>query len=205
VPEVPATVPGALLARRPDVREAEARVRSAAGRNTYAQLAFFPTFTLTPGIGLSNSEQPGYSSGTRNWSIGASVTQPVLSIPRLLAELKAQNARTEQAVIAYEKAVQTAYGEADSALVRLDADRRRVAELTEGERRAGRAYEAARVRYASGLDDLSTALSAEQAWRSVRSQLTGAQVQALRRAVQTYKALGGGWPSSTDRSLKEAR
>ena len=205
IPEVPATVPGALLARRPDVREAEARVRSAAGRTTYAQMAFFPTFTLTPGVGLSNSEQPGYRSSTRNWSIGASVTQPVLSIPRLLAELKAQNARTEQAVIAYEKAVQTAYGEADSALVRLDADRRRVAELTEGERRAGRAYEAARVRYASGLDDLATALSAEQAWRAVRSQLTAAQVQALRRSVQTYKALGGGWPSSADRTVKEAR
>jgi len=205
VPEVPATVPGALLARRPDVREAEARVRSAAGRTTYAQLAFFPTFTLTPGVGLSNSEQPGYRSTTRNWSIGASVTQPVLSIPRLLAELKAQNARTEQAVIAYEKAVQTAYGEADTALVRLEADRRRVADLTEGERRAGRAYEAARVRYAAGIDDLTTALSAEQAWRSVRSQLTSAQVQALRRTVQSYKALGGGWPSSADRSVKEAR
>ncbi|WP_304170435.1 efflux transporter outer membrane subunit [Phenylobacterium aquaticum] len=205
IPEVPVSIPGALLARRPDVREAEAKVMSAAGRKDYARLAFFPTFTLTPGIGLSKSEQPGYSSGTRNWSIGAAVSQPILSIPKLLVDLKTQDARTEQAVIAYEKAVQTAYGEADNALVRLDSDRRRVDELSGGERRAGRAYEASRVRYAAGLDDLSSALSAEQSWRSVRSQLTAAQVQALRRAVQTYKALGGGWPSSTVRTLKEAR
>lgn len=205
IPEVPASIPGSLLARRPDVREAEARVMSAAGRTDYARLAFFPTFTLTPGIGLSKSEQPGYSSGARNWSIGAAVSQPILSIPKLLSDLKTQDARTEQAVIAYEKAVQTAYGEADSALVRLDSDRRRVTELTDGEHRAERAYEASRVRYAAGLDDLATALSAEQSWRSVRSQLTGAQVQALRRAVQTYKALGGGWPSSTVPTLKEAR
>ena len=32
-----------------------------------------------------------------------------------------------------------------------------------------------------------------------------AQVQALRRAVQTYKALGGGWPLETAPTNKEAR
>ena len=195
LPPVPASVPGDLLARRPDVREAHARVASQVGRLTYSELAFFPTFTLTPGIGLSRSSQPGFLSATRFWSIGAAVSQPVLSIPRLLTDLKAQNARTEQAVIAYEKAVQSAYGDADNALVRLDADGRRIGLLTDGEMRARRAAEAGRIRYAAGLDDLQTALGAEASWRAVRTQLTSAQVQGLRRAVQTYKALGGGWPS----------
>jgi outer membrane protein TolC len=44
-----------------------------------------------------------------------------------------------------------------------------------------------------GLDDITTALSAEEAWRTTRSALTSARVQALRQSVQTYKALGGGW------------
>lgn len=205
IPSVPATTPGQLLARRPDVRQAEAGVRSAAGRLAYAKLAFFPTFTLTPGVGLSTTEQPGYESSTRNWSIGAGLTQPILSIPRLLQDLKAQDARTEQAVIAYEKIVQTAYGEADSALTRLESDRRRVDLLTDGETRAARAYEASRVRYAAGLDDLQTALGAEQSWRTTRSALTSAQVQALRRTVQTYKALGGGWPATPASAKQEAR
>ncbi len=196
IPEVPATVPGALLARRPDVREAEARIWSSVGRESYDQLAFFPTIDLQPGIGLAKNKQPGLSVGTRSWSIGATVTQPVLSIPKMLAELKAQNARTEQAVIAYEKAVQTAYGEVDSALVRLDSDRRRVTLLTDGERRAARAYQASRTGYAAGFNDLQTALSAEQSWRAIRSQLTAAQVQALRRVVQSYKAMGGGWAAA---------
>jgi multidrug efflux system outer membrane protein len=65
--------------------------------------------------------------------------------------------------------------------------------LKDGETRSHRAYDAARTRYAQGLDDLQTALSAEQSWRSTKSALTAEQVQALRRAVQTYKALGGGW------------
>jgi len=92
--------------------------------------------------------------------------------------------------------VQTAFGEAENALVRLEADRRRVALLTEGEARAARAYEAARIRYRRGLGDLQTALSAEQAWRATRAQLTTAQVQAVRRAVQAYQAVGGGWDAS---------
>ncbi|HEX5378665.1 MAG TPA: TolC family protein [Phenylobacterium sp.] len=205
IPPVPATVPGALLARRPDVREARARIASQEGRKIYSELAFFPTFSFTPGLGVQKSEQPSFSSGTRYWSIGGAVTQPILSIPKLLVDLKAQDARTEQAVIAYEKAVQTAYGEADNALVRLDADHRRVDLLVDGELRAHRAQDAARTRYARGLDDLQSALGAEQSWRSVRSQLTAAQVQALRRAVQTYKALGGGWPASSTPTDKEAR
>ncbi|HEX2558678.1 TolC family protein [Phenylobacterium sp.] len=196
-PPAPRTLPGELLARRPDVREAEARFRGQLGRKDLAAKAFFPTFTLTPGLGIQRQVQPSFESTSSSWSIGAGVTIPVLDIPRLLAELRAQDARTEQAALTYERAVQTAYGEAENALVRLDADRRRVALLTEGERRAQRAYEAARIRYSRGLGDLQTALSAEQAWRATRSQLTAAQVQAVRRAVQAYQAVGGGWPAST--------
>ena len=202
VPPIPATTPGDLLKRRPDVRQAEAQIRSAVGRQTYANLAFFPTFTLTPGLGLSDSSQTGFASSTRNWSIGAGLTQPVLNVPRLLQDLKASSARTEQAVIAYERVVQTAYGEADNAMVRLAADQRRVVLLQDGEIRAHRAFDASTIRYQAGLDDLQATLGAEQSWRAVRSQLAAAQVQALRRSVQTYKTLGGGWPSQ---SSKRAR
>ncbi|MDP3173426.1 MAG: TolC family protein [Phenylobacterium sp.] len=197
VPAVPATLPSELLARRPDVREAQARIASAAGRLDVAERAFFPTFTLTPGLGWSRSLQPEFSSTTRNWSIGGAVSQPILDIPQLLIDLKAQSARTEQAVIDYEKVVQTAFAEAENSLVQLDADRRGVVLLQGGERRAARAYEAARIRYVAGIDDLQQALAAEQAWRATRTQLTTAQVQALRRAVQAYKALGGGWPAES--------
>ncbi|RAK59923.1 TolC family protein [Phenylobacterium hankyongense] len=204
-PPVPAAVPSQLLARRPDVRRAQAQVASAAGRLDVAKLAFLPTFTLTPGVGWSKNVQPGFFAETSNWSIGAGVTQPVLNIPNLLAQLHIQNARTEQSVIAYEKAVQTAFSESEGALVNLDADRRRVAILTEGEARAARAAKASRIGYDRGLNDLQTTLSTEQSWRSVRSQLTAAQVQALRRAVQAYKALGGGWPAQAFPSIAQAR
>jgi NodT family efflux transporter outer membrane factor (OMF) lipoprotein len=193
IPAVPASLPSELLARRPDVREAQARVVGAAGRLSLANLAFFPTFLLLPGVGWSRSTQTGFSSTTENWSIGGSITQPVFSLPRLLEQMKAQDARAEQAVLAYEKAVQTAFGEAENALVRLDVDRRRVGILEDGEVRARRAYDAARKGYDLGLTDLQTLLSVEESWRSTRIQLTSARVQALRDAVAAFKAIGGGW------------
>lgn len=193
IPAVPAAVPGELLERRPDVREARARVRSAAGQLLAAKLAFLPTLNFTPGVGYSRTIQPGFESETRSWSIGGNITQPVLNIPSLIADVRAQGARAEQAVLAYEKSIQTAFAESEGALVQLDADRRRVALLTDGEARAQRAYRAARIGYDRGFNDLQTTLAAEQAWRATRGQLTAAQVEGLRRAVQAYKALGGGW------------
>ena len=192
-PEVPASLPSDLLRRRPDVRSAEAQLAGAIGRQDVARLAFLPTFTLKPGYGWSKSVQGPSQTISSSWSIGGAVSQPILDIPNLVAQLKTYNARAEEAAAAYEKAVQTAFSESETALVGLDADRRRVALLTNGEARAHRAYNAALKGYQLGLNDLQTTLSSEQGWRSARTQLTSAQVQAVRRAVQAYKAIGGGW------------
>ncbi len=205
LPPVPDSLPGELLKRRPDVREASARVAAAAGRKEADILAFLPTFTWTPGLAWQKQSQPGFSVTAQSVVNGAAVTQPVFSIPKLLSELKAQDARTEQAVIAYEKSVQTAFADSEGALVGLDADRKRVTLLTEGEARAQRGYRAAKLGYDRGLTDLQTALSAEQSWRATRAQLTGAQVQAARRTIQVYKALGGGWPAERFPTDKQAR
>ena len=205
-PLVPTAVPGDLLQRRPDVRQAEAQVRAQAGNARLAHLAIFPTFTMQPGLGLSRTVTPSVGFTPPNtffpeqlatsigfWTLAGGLSQPVLDIPRLLFEAKAQDKQTEQAVIAYEKTVQTAYGEAENALVSLDAAHQAVVILTDGEARARFAYDAAQKRYSMGLDDLTDALTAEQSWRSTRAALTSERTQALQRAVNTYKALGGGW------------
>ena len=205
IPAPPATTPGDLLARRPDVRESAARLISATGQLRIAERAIFPTFNLNPGLSISRSVQPQYTTTTKGWTLGGAVTQPILNIPMLLADMKASGARADQAALAYEKVVQTAYGEAENALVQLDSDRRRVALLTDGEARARRAYNAANRRYADGVDDLTQALSAEQAWRGARSALTTAQADAQQRVIQVFKALGGGWEPMTDQQARAPR
>jgi outer membrane protein, multidrug efflux system len=100
LPPVPDSLPSELLKRRPDVREASARVAAATGRKQSDILAFLPTFNWTPGLTWQKQSQPGFSVTAQSVINGAAFTQPVFSIPRLLAEFRAQDARTEQAVIA---------------------------------------------------------------------------------------------------------
>jgi NodT family efflux transporter outer membrane factor (OMF) lipoprotein len=192
-PPIPSSVPGQLLARRPDVREAAAQISSAKGAYRLDQLALFPKFTLTPGVGLSAATELGAATVTDSWTLGAAVAQPILDIPRLMAQIKVQGYQATQYVIAYEKAVQTAYGESDNALVQLGSDEERVRLLKTGEAEGLSAYEASKKRYQAGIDDLTTVLTAERTWRAARTALTSAEVQALRRSVQAFKALGGGW------------
>jgi len=192
-PAIPVTVPSDLLARRPDVREAAQQIRSASGQLKLDELALFPKFTLTPGVGLTSEPLFGASLTDDVWSIGVGLVQPVLDLPRLKTVIRSRGAQADEAVIAYEKAVQTAYGESENALVQLSADEARVRMLTTGEAQARSAYDAARKRYAYGIDDLTSTLSAERTWRTTRTALTAAEVQALRRSVTAFKALGGGW------------
>jgi multidrug efflux system outer membrane protein len=210
-PPPPEALPTELLARRPDVREAEAQLRAQMGTDKLKHLAIFPTFTFLPQLGASRTVEPsvGFNPATQQlfpiqqttslgfWTWAGGVTVPLLNIPQLLYTAKAEDARTRQAAIVYEKTVQTAFGEAENALVSLAAGKRAAALLADGEARAHLASDAAQTRYAMGLDDLTTALSAEQAWRTINSDLTTQRVQAIRQAVAAYKALGGGWAYAT--------
>lgn len=195
VPAVPATLPSDLLERRPDVRQAEARIRAAAGNVRLAELAFFPRLTLQPGVGLS--AQRGTIDVTSGfWSLGLGLGVPILDRPRLSSALDIESSRGQQAVIAYELSVQTAFSETDQALTRLAADRERVQILSAGQIRAQRSYDAALKRYELGFADLQTLLDAERAWRAARTALTSAHIDALLRSVQTFQALGGGWAAA---------
>ncbi len=205
-PRAPSAAPGDLLERRPDIREAEARFRAERFNAKLAHLAIFPTFTMQPNVGITRTVTPSVgfippatlfpeqlASSIGFWTIGGGISQPVLDIPRLMDAAHAEDARTREDLIAYEKTIQTAYGEAENALVSLDAAHRAVTILTAGEARARFAYDAAERRYDMGLDDLTAALTAEQSWRATRAALTTERVQALERSVDAFKAMGGGW------------
>jgi multidrug efflux system outer membrane protein len=206
VPAMPHALPSELLARRPDIRQAEYQLQAQLGTAHLAHLAIFPTFTLLPGLGLSNISQPGVgfippttlitqqqTTTTGFWTIAGGVSQPTLDIPKLLYQAKAEDARSREAAIVYESTVRNAFGEAQNAMTDVVAGERAVNLLTEAEARAHRAYDGVRRGYDHGLDDLTTTLTEEQSWRVIRLALTVRRVQTLRSAVESYKALGGGW------------
>ena len=64
------------------------------------------------------------------------------------------------------------------------------------------AYDAARKGYDLGLTDTTSLVQAEQEWRQTRSTYTAAATSALLDAVTTFKALGGGWPYTSQGSKR---
>ena len=195
-PSPPPLTPAELLRRRPDVREAEMRLASAAGNLDLNKLALLPTFNFAPTGSISRTSG-AYDSTTSLWSIALNASLPVLDRPRLLAAIRAQRARGEQAVYAYEAAVKNAYRDAENGFSTLAADRERVAALTTALDRARFAFDATRKGYGLGLIDLTTLLDAERAWRAARATLTAAQTTALVDAATLFQALGGGWTPTT--------
>jgi NodT family efflux transporter outer membrane factor (OMF) lipoprotein len=206
VPAMPHALPAELLARRPDIRQAAYQLQAQLGTAHLAHLAIFPTFTLLPGLGLSSISEPGVgfippttlinqqqTTTTGFWTIAGGVSQPTLDIPKLLFQAKAEDARSRETAIAYENTVRNAFGEAETALTDVVAGEHAVSLLVESEARAHRAYDGVRRGYDQGLDDLTTTLTEEQNWSAIRLALTVRRVQTLRSAVQSYKALGGGW------------
>jgi NodT family efflux transporter outer membrane factor (OMF) lipoprotein len=196
VPAVPASIPGELLTRRPDVREAEARLQAATGNVRLAELAFYPTINLQAALAFA-TQTGGIATTTVSGTAGGSLSAPIFDRGRLKAELRGASARAEQAVLAYERTIQTAYSESDQALVRLDADQRRIATLDSGVVRARRAYDAALKRFDLGFTDLQAVLDAERTFRGARTALTSARIDGLTRSVQAFQALGGGWNAPT--------
>jgi NodT family efflux transporter outer membrane factor (OMF) lipoprotein len=191
-PRPPMLTPADLMMRRPDVREAQAKLQSAAGNLRLDQLALFPRLTLQPGASFTRTLDPtSYAQSV--WTLATGMLVPVLDRPRLLSQIGAQTARGEQAVIAYEQAVQSAYGDAENALTTLSADLERLERLTHAEQRAHVAFSAQQQGYKAGIVDLDTLLQTEQAWRSARVALAAIKTSALTDAVTSFKALGGGW------------
>lgn len=198
-PHAPATTPGDLLTRRPDVRRAEFQLRSAADTLKLEKLQLFPNVTLQPGGSIAQTEG-SYANLSKIWTVTANATVPVLDRPKLLSEVRVQRAVGQQAVFAYEKAVQSAFSDAENALTTLQSDESRLADLTEAESRSRYAFDAATRGYRAGLTDITTLLQAEQTWRSVQNTLTSVNTLALQDAVTAFKALGGGWRPLSDRA-----
>lgn len=196
-PPVPRTTPGELLKRRPDVLAARSAVTGALGNRALAKLDLFPTFSLSPGIGIERQVRPRNSFATGFWSLGIGLLMPILDRGRLMAELRASDARVVQAIGDYEKSVQTAYGEADSVLARLVSDHRQRDGVAASERDARAYYETMRRGEAAGVLDPDAAFAARRQWQSADVDLVRARVQVLRRSVQAFKALGGGWDDAS--------
>jgi len=193
-PEVPAGLPSALLARRPDIREAEENLIAANAQIGVAKAAYFPQISLTGTAGYESTALTGLFTGpAQAWTFGGTLTEPIFQGGRLKANVRLAEAQHQESLLTYQQTIQTAFRDVSSALIAYRKNREfRVQEenLTQSAQDAARL---SGIRFKAGTTDYLEVLINETNYFSDQLTLAQAQLNELQSLVQLYQALGGGW------------
>lgn len=193
-PLVPVGLPSELLLRRPDVSLAERKLAAATANIGVAKSDLFPKFYLTGAVGSESiSASDWFTSGSRFWSFGPTVQWRIFDAGRIRANIKAQNARQEQALATYEQTVLTAFAEVEDNLVLYAKEQVRRRSLEEAVVASQKTLDTANKLYANGLTDFIHVLDAERSLYSAQDALAQSDRTVSANLIALYKSLGGGW------------
>ena len=193
-PAVPVGLPGEIVRRRPDIREAEARLHAATAQTGVAVANFYPSVTLNGSFGFEGlSAGTLFDWGSRQFMAGPAINLPIFQGGRLRGVLRLREAQQREAAILFRKTVLQAWHDVDNALTNYaQAQRLRVAAA--GTRDASRrALNAADQQYVEGVATLINVVVAQEAVLRSENDVAQAQGQMEMRLVELYAALGGGW------------
>lgn len=193
-PDVPLGVPSDLLRRRPDIRQAEARIHAATARIGVAAAELYPKFTITGAFGYQASDFGGWFDGSSQfWSFGPSAIWRLFESGRIRAGVEVQKALQEQEVLTYRKTILGALQEVENALVASAKEQEHRQSLTEAVAANRKAVTLAEKLYTEGLTDFINVLQAQQALFGTENALVQSTADLSTDLVALYKALGGGW------------
>jgi outer membrane protein, multidrug efflux system len=194
VADVPAGLPSDLIARRPDILEAEHALKAANANIGVARAAFFPTISLTGSVGVTSTQLSSlFKAGSGEWSFGPQISLPLFAGGKNIAELDVAKVDERLDVVAYEKAIQSAFREVADALVGVESYARQITLEQSLIVTQQRRLELATLRYRQGEDTYLNELAAQQDLFSAQQGLLQAQFNRLSAKVSLYQALGGGW------------
>jgi len=194
--EVPAGLDSHVLLRRPDVAEAEYRLRAANAQIGAARAAFFPTISLTALAGQASPALGAlFNGGNRTWQFGGNVAQTLFAGGANVAGLAQTKAQRELATANYQKAVQTAFREVADALARRGTIKDQMAAQEGLLTAATDSYNLEVARYREGVDPYLNTLDAQRTLYTARRSLAATRLEQATNLVALYQTLGG------DRSL----
>lgn len=203
IPQIPEPlttgIPADVLRQRPDVIAAERTLAAQTARVGEATAARYPSLSLSGSLGPEALAIGALTSGSSIAAgVAGSLTQSIFDAGRIAAQIEVRDAIQAEALAAYRATVLTALEDVENALVALAKTRERAAALARGVGSARNAAQLARQRYAAGLIDFQTVLDTERTVLTIEESLTTAEANGTIAAIQLYKALGGGWPATSD-------
>lgn len=199
---LPAGVSSMVLLRRPDVMEAEFRLRAANAEIGAARAALFPRISLTGLLGLASSSLSGlFSSGSFGWNASADATYSIFRAGAGLANVRLSQAERDAALAGYQKAIQTAFREVSDSLARQGTagDELRAREAQQAS--AADNYRLAEARYRAGIDSFLLTLDSQRDYFAIQQALVQMRLDAASNRVDLYRTLGGDSLTSSETAV----
>ncbi len=193
-PRIPAGVPADLLLRRPDIFVVERNVAAANAEIGVAQAAFYPNLRLrasggVEGIDLSDLISTDYIV----WSLGSSLTYPILGQKNLRARRDAAVANHQAVSAEYKQSVLVALRETEDSLKGLDFLARQEDAQNSAVAAAHRTLDLSKERFEAGLVSFLEVVETERTLLATKRLATSLRAQRLAVTVNLIKALGGSW------------
>lgn len=183
-----------LLARRPDIRQAERNLAAATARIGVATAALYPDVSIGLSAG-STATSPGGLISSEGFRFGLgpliSWTFPNTAVAR--ARIAQAQAETQGALARFDGTWLGALEETESALTRYARGLEQIAALRRAQANSEEAARIARLRYRAGRESFQIVLEAERSLAQVRGALAQAEAQLSDALVNVFLALGGGW------------
>jgi NodT family efflux transporter outer membrane factor (OMF) lipoprotein len=192
--KVPVGLPGTLVRRRPDVREAEARLHEATAQTGVAVANFYPDVTLNGAINLESLHLSSlFNLSSSAFAVGPTISIPIFEGGQLRGALELRESQQREAAIAFQKTVLRAWKEVDDALTDYREAQRRRADVAQSVTEDRAALEAAKQRYTEGAIDFLNVVAAQAQLLQSENDLADSNTRIAADLVNLYRALGGGW------------
>ena len=193
-PSIPPGLPSDLLARRPDIFEADRYVAAATAQIGVARAAYLPQLSLTGFAGFESTATGGLFSWQNGIaSLGAAALTPLFNGGRVRAGVDQAQAKYRESLAQYVKTVLTAYQEVEDQLAALRILSGEAQSETDAVDDAKQAEQIALNRYKEGLVGYLDVVVAETTLLSNERVATQIRGQRMVATVVLVKALGGGW------------
>ncbi|MBF0273417.1 MAG: efflux transporter outer membrane subunit [Magnetococcales bacterium] len=197
LPVIQPGLPSTLLARRPDIRRAEATLQAAHADLQAARAALFPSIQLTGERGYSSAGLSTLlSPGSAFWNLSASLVATLFDHGKTQGAIELAEAEQQAAVAAYQKAVLSALKDVEDNLGAIHW----LAEQEKAQQRAESAAQEslrlAEARHQAGAVDFLTVLEAQRSLLQTQDERPQTRQARLNAAIGLFKALGGELPDT---------
>ena len=197
--DLPLSFPSRLLEQRPDIRSAEAQLRSANAEIGVAAAAQFPQLTISALWGMaSGGLATAFVAGSGIWSLATSSSQTLLDGGKLERQKRSAVAAQQKAEAQYKSTIVSAFHDVANALRALQSDADDLKANARAEAVARASLSPVEEQYKAGAVSLLNLINAQQSYQNAVLKRIRAEAARLSDTAALFQALGGGWWNRPD-------